>query len=984
VRDVKHNMDEISKSFRRPDDLVAAVRNIESYGAQLHQELVSGIGIDDAAGEKLARNHKEFNQLAVATLRANDVDVVRIADHETIDTADGPTRYGDIVYMDEEGKKRKITESFIQGMLKSKGELLVGGITGVAGGIAAGAAAGAAGMNPATVALFAIFGGISAGAAGVAAGRGMDMLANAWDTKTKLDGLMVAKSMVDAGIWDAAYATGLGATGGIIKSGLALGKGVVKGDVTLSQIYKGYIERSKRPEQGVKSIQEILKESRKELSDRVRAHNKVSDVQLDPEDARNIIKVVSMTEPRLYNYTEAAISKSESSGAGMQKMLKKQSSELRRTVKSGTNRALPNEWKNQLTTHSKYTSNFFGKMEDVGSDIVREAEEAGMEKFTLNFETDLGPLVNKLDEISNLDNEPAVKILESRIKEVRTLATRKSVAEAKEVGAGKVAEKKAILTNQKKARKEVLSDGTVAIKREAKDLAEQVDPINKRIANKEQDILDLDNEIALNPEGVAGLKADRSAMARDLRQDKLDLKELVQSKKLPAAKGALESVKSKNIMARMTEKLKGDVLEEEHDVVKAVAKALETSDNGFKDLLALRKAVGRLNRDSGLASEHDVSKALKSYDTHLGKKIDEVADTYMGKDAPEWKKNYRESRREYAGLVELKKNPMYRAIVNADANTSGYERMIQEGFESMTKANQAYNEVASKLSKPQQRAFEKALINTVLDRKVLNEGAEETAEGALNIVGEGVNWTEVSNGLRHLKLRTKDGIALRQVADKYAATFGDMTKLGRMLEKAKSVGDSTGIGTSMYSKTAQLLINTSFKATRSRVGFTAKNRAMALVDTISDILDNPYNAKAIHKAVREMKDVIPEKDLRSLVSRVQDGDREYGSLKDFKANTKVYYRTKDGSISKEGNNRVVGATEADAPGVGRLKTAEIDGATVKTVRELRQIEDIQEFLGRDMKVSDLNNEVLLDKLAENTINAVEIGNKTYPLEHWNP
>lgn len=910
--------------------------------------------------EKFRESYHEVNRKIVESLKRQGIDVVGVANSITdpIETKDGPTSYGDIVYREPDGTKRIVKESAFENIKASAGEI----IGGVVGGVGTGMALGATGANPLTI----TFGGLIGGGLAAATGNLVDKARHALTQKQKLDAKMVALQFLDAGIADMAFS-------GLTIGGAKIGKEIIKGGYkTAKELTKALLHPVKQGEKAGKVIKDLrnilmtkmdnpsdaLKLVKKKLdvtndylTKRVNEHNTIFNRTLDPTKPEDVIRVlVEEGEDRLVETIGKSVPLAETSGVGLSKTINKELVDMKDSLKTGAKGSgIDYNLRAKSIKVGRDLSNYITTVEEGADKLITQAVDEGLPPVSWKEEELVGDLIAKLnDDITYTRADEIVKF-NNDMKQIARTGTADAVKEATAKGAQDVAATK----EAKELIKQQQSMNIDAIRiMKAADNSEYVEATNK--IKREIDELSLAKEPGYK-ELIDGKRRELREMARVDKELKAELTE--------------RSAEKSQVRNIINDNWKKKLLEVKTDAEGLPDEIVKGTNRNFYQLLDYVKKLSSMERDPLYTKNVNVSKTLRIAKNRAINKAKEIAIKYMGeRDGLAWWKSYKEGRAAWANYIEFKESEIVSELLKDKG--SNYPDIIKAAKKSLGTMDRSYAQVWDQLTDAQRANLDKAVLNNLLD--------EHT-----NKATKSIQWEDLREASKGMEFRSPEAKAHIKAINTYADTVGNRADLAGQLQSSEVKSTATGIGTDIRAKGEQQLVNTTFRALRGRLGLFQGDKMIALTNTIARILDNPLDSRSVKEYLKLVEPVMEKEESMSMVKQLQQSVHLRGDTRRYSDNTKVYGNIQEGKIVTidEFGNRVLSASEQQAKGVGDLVPFKV------SVDSIADREVLKEILGRPFKKSDLGDPNFWDLMEKANKIGVNLHKKTSKITmapYWEP
>ncbi len=269
-----------------------------------------------------------------------------------------------------------------------------------------------------------------------------------------------------------------------------------------------------------------------------------------------------------------------------------------------------------------------------------------------------------------------------------------------------------------------------------------------------------------------------------------------------------------------------------------IAKIGAESDKefGLAELLDYRLALKNF-KESGqfnYAANQRAERMLADIDKEIAKAVD------MMPNGKAWQEQFKQANVEYSKMKALEENVMYKALNKPGASADDTVRALAKYIKA---EDGTFMKVMGKLPPHVRNNVEGAVIR--------NYATKYTAGDEQGF--QAIDFPGLARDLDGISFTTKGGQDLKRVVDKLAKVYQNDQALAAEAGAIQMPKNKTYLATSISGRLNMAAHNQLFNYV-SRYLPTQQGRTRRLAEAISDVLDNPLNAKSVEKLTRELPD----------------------------------------------------------------------------------------------------------------------------------
>lgn len=267
-----------------------------------------------------------------------------------------------------------------------------------------------------------------------------------------------------------------------------------------------------------------------------------------------------------------------------------------------------------------------------------------------------------------------------------------------------------------------------------------------------------------------------------------------------------------------------------------IAKIGAESDKefGLAELLDYRLALKNF-KESGqfnYAANQRAERMLADIDKEIAKAVD------MMPNGKAWQEQFKQANIEYSKMKALEENVMYKALNKPGASADDTVRALAKYIKA---EDGTFMKVMGKLPPHVRNNVEGAVIR--------NYATKYTAGDEQGF--QAIDFPGLARDLDGINFTTKGGQDLKRVVDKLAKVYQNDQALAAEAGAIQMPKNKTYLATSISGRLNMAAHNQLFNYV-SRYLPTQQGRTRRLAEAISDVLDNPLNAKSVEKLTREL------------------------------------------------------------------------------------------------------------------------------------
>lgn len=304
-----------------------------------------------------------------------------------------------------------------------------------------------------------------------------------------------------------------------------------------------------------------------------------------------------------------------------------------------------------------------------------------------------------------------------------------------------------------------------------------------------------------------------------------------------------------------------------------------TGGRTFSDLIDLRQAVNNFKYSTSKMGKKDVE-TVNGVLARIDSTIAKAAKEYM--DHPEdWMANWKTAKSEYSKMKVLEQNVLYKAINKKGATEESIARAIKDKINAL---DGTFDQVLEKLPPATRRTTEAAIIRAMTDKFTIGRATDLQA----------THFPMLSDALKGMDIRTPEARRLVKAIDEMAKVFKNDVNLGQLSGRLTVPQFQSYLTTDPVMRAKFELASTSFQWIK-RMAPTKEGNNLALVRKVSQLLENPMNARTAEDFVKGMPKE-SQAEMRSLVKelQLQWGKQPVKPKGDF---VKMYKQSASGKLS---------------------------------------------------------------------------------------
>ena len=255
---------------------------------------------------------------------------------------------------------------------------------------------------------------------------------------------------------------------------------------------------------------------------------------------------------------------------------------------------------------------------------------------------------------------------------------------------------------------------------------------------------------------------------------------------------------------------------------------------GFGELLEYRRALVDF-KESGAynhIANQRASRALSQIDAEIAKAVD------MMPNGKAWSEQFAQAKVEYSKMKALQKNVMYKALTKPGASADDVVKSMAKFIKA---EDGTFMSVVGKLPPKVRSNVEGAVIRNLTAKHTVGE-----AQGY-----QAIDYPALARELEGITFTTESARDLKRVVDKFAKVYLNDQELAAAAGAIQTPKNKTYLATSIAGRVNMALHNQLFNYV-SRYLPTQQGRTRRLAEAVSDVLDNPLNAKSVEKLTREL------------------------------------------------------------------------------------------------------------------------------------
>lgn len=280
-----------------------------------------------------------------------------------------------------------------------------------------------------------------------------------------------------------------------------------------------------------------------------------------------------------------------------------------------------------------------------------------------------------------------------------------------------------------------------------------------------------------------------------------------------------------------------------------------TKDRLFSGLLDLRQAVNEFKYTKKLRHRDEVALngVLNRIDGQIGQAANSAPHLLNGK---QWLENWKNAKLEYAKMMELGDNVLFKALTKEGATEEGIRKVLSRFGNNKDVDVETFNKITERLSGSTLAKVENAAVKNLIEKHTSGSASDFQA----------THFPDLAEAVNSLNIKTPEAKALVDSINEMAKVF-------------KNDVDLAGVRTGMYANQVNSL--GADLMTRAKIMFAQKawvsftrffpgkaGRQIALVHQVSKLLENPLHSKTVEDLLKNMpKD--SQAEMRSLVKDLQ-------------------------------------------------------------------------------------------------------------------